>query len=372
MATSSVAISDTLKVSTANAPPTYVVRRSVTLSSVLRVTNVMSRSRVTSLVLQSALRLTPRQTAGSRYGMTLRSTLRLATSRLSTGVGAKLASTLRLHPSQRLTQATALRSTLKVGMHTSLVAHYALALRSTLRLTGLPPSYARLVYLHSTLALHSGVTRAYRGVAKLSSMLNLHLTATPHLAMVILHTDTLTIHEQDILKWIYSGQLADTVDFALDVFDPGNDVTTWAINARTGAVTEYLNYGFSAFAQGASGTYLGANAGGLYELAGPDDAGTPVAADLIGGLTDFGSTFLSGFKAAYLAVRGAGQFYLKLTSGDGSTYVYGINATSLKTSRVNMGKGIRARYFTWELISTGPDFDLVGLTFLPIQQTRRI
>ena len=372
MASSSVSIADTLKVTTASAPPSYSVRRAISLSSLLRVTNVLSRTRVTTLSLRSVLRLTPRQTPASRFGLSLRSTLKLATNRLSTGLGARLSSTLRLHPTQRLTQATALRSTLKVAMHTGMVAHYRLALQSTLRLTGLPPSYARLVYLHSTLALHASVARTYRGVAKMASVLNLHMTATPHLAIVIAHADTLKVHETDILKWIYSGQLADTVDFAVDIFDPGSDTTAWAVNARTGAVTEYLNYGFSAFASGPNGPYLGANGGGLFELAGPDDAGSPVIADLIGGLTDFGGTFLSGFKAAYLAVRGSGQYFLKVTSGDGSTYVYGVNATSLKTSRVNMGKGIRARFFTFELLSTGQDFDLVGLTFLPIQATRRI
>ena len=257
-------------------------------------------------------------------------------------------------------------------MHTGLVAHYGLALRSTLRLSALPPSYARLVYLHSTLALHASLARTYHAVGKLSSTLALHGALSPHLSIVILHTDTLRIHEQDILKLIYHGQLADTLDFTIDVIDPGNDVTTWAINARTGAVTEYMNYGFAAFAQGPNGPYLGANGGGLYELAGPDDAGTPVIADIIGGLADFGGTFLSGFKAAYLAVRGDGQYFLKVTSGDGKTYVYGVNAKSLQTSRVNMGKGLRARYFTFELLSTGQDFDLVGLSFLPIQQTRRV
>ena len=369
MATSAVVINDTLKVSSQD-----VAHASLqgTLASTLRVTNVATPRRSTAGLLRSTLRISSPLSAASQYGLTLRSTLKLAVRRLSAGLGARLHSTLTLTPRQQLTQATALRSVLRLATHTTLVAHYQLGLRDRLKLTAIGPGYARLVYLHSTMALHASLTKTYKAVAKLGSTLEMVSHLAPHLVVVVAHADTLEIHDADVLRMLYAGQLTDTVDFAIDVFDPGGDVTTWAMNARTGAVTEYLNYGFNAFAQASSGLYLGAGSDGLYELAGSDDAGTPVIADIISGLADFGGSFLSGFKAAYLAVRGNGQFFLKLTSGSGASTVYGVNATTLKTSRVNMGKGIRARYFTFELVSTGQDFDLADLTFLPVQSTRRV
>jgi hypothetical protein len=44
----------------------------------------------------------------------------------------------------------------------------------------------------------------------------------------------------------------------------------------------------------------------------------------------------------------------------------------MKTARINIGKGIRARYFAFELISTGQDFDLDSLEFIPLVAKRRV
>ena len=65
MATSSVALSDTLKVATLNAPPTYRVRRAITMNGLLRITGAVSQKRVTRMLMSTSLRLTSRQTAGT-------------------------------------------------------------------------------------------------------------------------------------------------------------------------------------------------------------------------------------------------------------------------------------------------------------------
>ena len=44
----------------------------------------------------------------------------------------------------------------------------------------------------------------------------------------------------------------------------------------------------------------------------------------------------------------------------------------MKTTKVNMGKGLRARYFAYELISTGQDFDLDSVEFVPLVAQRRV
>lgn len=368
MATSNVVVTDGLKV--AGTPKGIAARTAVVLDHV-RVTPTVRSPRRSTIAVRSTMRLRSAAQVASTYSLALRSTLKLAIRRLSGGTSARLSSGLHIHPSVRTGQATGLRSTLKLAVHTHLVASYRLSLHERMRLTGIGPGYAALLYIHDRLALHGNLARGYRAVAKLASALDLHDTLHRQLIIVISHEDTLDVHDGQVLRALYNGQLADVIDFMIDVVDPGGDTTTWAMNARTGAVTEYLNYGFAAFGQSAAGPYLGAGPDGLYELAGADDAGEPIVADLIGGLTDFGGSFLSGLKAAYLAVRGDGQFYLKLTSASGASTVYGVSASSLRTTRINMGKGHRSRFFTFELISTGQDFDLVGLNFLPIQQTRR-
>ena len=192
------------------------------------------------------------------------------------------------------------------------------------------------------------------------------------LLLTVVHAETVDVADDLTLNAVWHGYLSDRADFILDVVSPAGDVTTWAMNARTGAVTEYLDYSFNAFAKSGANTYLGAADDGLYELVGPDDAGVPIVADIVGGLVDFGGSFFTSMKAAYLGIRGRGEFFLKLTSGNGRTYTYGVKSRNLQTTRVDIGKGLRATYFTWELVSVGQDFDLIGVTFLPIQQTRRV
>jgi hypothetical protein len=49
-----------------------------------------------------------------------------------------------------------------------------------------------------------------------------------------------------------------------------------------------------------------------------------------------------------------------------------VSTRSMRSTKVHMGKGQRARYFSFELISTGGDFDLDTLEFVPIVVQRRV
>ena len=147
--------------------------------------------------------------------------------------------------------------------------------------------------------------------------------------------------------------------------------TTWAVNTNTGAVTEYTNYDFNSFAQMGL-KYLGASSNGLYELNGDTDAGTSIIGQLKSGLLQFSGSRFTGFKAAYLGVRGTGDVLLKLVTGDGVTRTYTVTLDSMRTTKVTMGKGIRARYFSFELIGTGQDFDVDTVEFVPIMAQRRV
>jgi hypothetical protein len=68
----------------------------------------------------------------------------------------------------------------------------------------------------------------------------------------------------------------------------------------------------------------------------------------------------------------ASDVYLKLIIGDGSERVYRVRAQDMKSTRVNFGKGLRSRYYAWELMTTGADFDLESVTFIPMVASRRV
>lgn len=173
------------------------------------------------------------------------------------------------------------------------------------------------------------------------------------------------------LKLLLNPTLAETVTISLAYIAPGDTVTTWAVNTRTGATTEYTGYDFNSFAEFGR-SYVAASSSGLYELRGDTDDSTDIIAKIKSGLGQFAGSRLTHIKAAYIGVRGSGDFLLNIETTDGKTHTYGLTVGSMKTHKVNMGKGIRARYFAYELESTGQDFDLENIKFVPLIAQRRV
>ena len=170
---------------------------------------------------------------------------------------------------------------------------------------------------------------------------------------------------------LFDAQLAGTIQLSVAYISPDGNVTTWAVNSRTGAVTEYENYSFNSFAR-MGHIYLGASSSGLYELHGDDDAGTSIIARLRSGYGQFAGSRFVGFKAAYLGVRATGDLVFRLINANGDTHNYAVKARDMETVKVQLGKGLRARYFAFELESTGQDFDLESIELVPMVAQRRV
>lgn len=159
--------------------------------------------------------------------------------------------------------------------------------------------------------------------------------------------------------------------------DPGRSIyvfadeggTAWAMNTRTGAVTEYENYTFASFMPLGAG-YLGAAADGLYSLAAATDDGVDIALRARSGLMRFGGPRLSRLKAAYITARSGAELLLTIETGEGVEYVYDVASRVMRTMKVHMGKGMRATQFLFEL--TGSDLDLDMLELLPLVVQRRV
>jgi hypothetical protein len=183
--------------------------------------------------------------------------------------------------------------------------------------------------------------------------------------------DGVDIEPVQLLNMIWQPTLLEEIEFEAGYLAPNGSFTAWAMNTRTGAVTEYDNFVFNSFAQ-VGNLCLGASDSGLYELRGDDDDGADIVARIKGGFLQFGGTQLSRLKEAYIATTGDGQFVLKIRTKDGLEYNYSVDARSGRSAKVHMGKGQRSRYFGFELISAGQDFDLDTLEFVPIVVQRRV
>ena len=202
------------------------------------------------------------------------------------------------------------------------------------------------------------------------------LTVSPALTnkLVLKITGNLQITDADTLvKMIYAGDpLLDGVVITALYISPSGTTTTWAVNTRTNAVTEYLNYDFRSVAL-MSNRYIAAGADGLYELDGDTDDGAAIISELMSGYFQFNEKKLFGIKGAYVAIRGGGRFYLKLMAGDGREYIYELKAQpNLMTTKVRIGKGIRTTYMAFDLITEGQDFDLDSIEFIPMTSGRRV
>lgn len=249
---------------------------------------------------------------------------------------------------------------------------FGLSLRDTIKVHD-----ALTRFLHAEIADAGTVDETVLAVARFFAELEDDLTieedvGTYFILSVEAHDEGVFDDSFDI-RMIFDARIAEQLAISALIVEPNGGITTWAVNTRTGAVTEYENYAFNSFAQ--SGFhYLGASADGLFALDGTDDAGTPTIAHLKSGYAQFGGSRYVSFKAAYIGMRAqAGStIYLKLETGDGKTYLYKTVVQDQQSTKVRFGKGLRARYFRFELMTEGQDFDLDTIEFVPLVATRRV
>lgn len=232
-------------------------------------------------------------------------------------------------------------------------------------------------FLSETIGVGSTAARLYQAEAQVGEDFVLADLLSRQFITQMVFIDDFEVGDSQVLRGIYNGTLQDRVFISGGMVAPNGEFTTWVINTRTNAVTEYENYVFNSFAQSGH-RFLGATNDGLYVLDGEVDDGEAIQARMRSGIMQLAGTKFTSFKGVYLGLRTNGDgrdFILKLIYGDGKDAketCYKVVAKNLKTAKVNLGKGIRARYISWELESLGPDFDFDGIEFVPISSQRRV
>lgn len=287
------------------------------------------------------------------------------------GLPVTLSETIGIALTQQAQQAITVLETLGIAETMVPAAIYQLSASETLELsTSLANFFGGEI--SETIGLAPVTTGMLSSSQTISEGLGIAEAMTPTLALRVTISEGIGLEASDALNMIYSGEIAEGIEIAAAYLAPGGtSVTTWAINARTKAVSEYTNYNFNSFAK-VGDRYIAASSAGLYELTGETDDGTDIIADIKSGFAQFAGTRHTLFKAIYLGMRGEGSFVLKLVTGEGQTYTYSVTASDMRSTKVHMGKGLRARYFAFELISTGQDFDLDSIEFVPLVAQRRV
>lgn len=184
--------------------------------------------------------------------------------------------------------------------------------------------------------------------------------------------DRVELSEAQALHMALFGDVLAGVRLTAGVVDP-RSTTRWAINTRTGAITEYRGRSFDSYGYLGS-RFVGMSGDGLWAIEGDSDDGQPIGARLRGGVLELNGSRLTGVRDIYVGMRladGEPNHFLKLISGDGKLFVYRMRSKTSRTTPIRPARGLRSRYFQWELELVGPDFTIDEIEFVPMIVKRR-
>ena len=154
-----------------------------------------------------------------------------------------------------------------------------------------------------------------------------------------------------------------------------SDPIVLSMNTERQALTQYSNYAFNSFAK-FNGVFLGASDAGVFELNGADDAGTGISAIARTGTTTFGTSHQKRVDRAYIGYRADGELRLRVITNETVAHDYAVNyraISGIHGARVPIGKGLKSRYWQFELQNVGgADFEVDEIEIKPIVLRRRI
>lgn len=147
----------------------------------------------------------------------------------------------------------------------------------------------------------------------------------------------------------------------------------WVVNMSNDASSQYEDYGFNSFFE-RDGSYYGVAGDGIYKLEGATDAGLEILSTAVLGKSDFGNRKEKRVPAVYVGASSAGALLLKVNA-DGAEYTYEARSYSdaLAPHRVDIGKGVRGRYWQFTALNNaGCDFELESIDFTQVITSRSI
>jgi len=178
---------------------------------------------------------------------------------------------------------------------------------------------------------------------------------------------------------IITALLADTALATIRLNIGGEVFTGWVLNTDTLAPSEYqfADRQFNSACKHGS-KYLMAAEDGIYEFT--EETGVESVMTYIKtGKTDFGSDLKKRIVNSYIVYSASGNMVLKVTTseyGQLQTRNYKMvppgNSETTDVRRFDLGRGIKSRYWQFELVGDGVDCDIDEIGMLPVVLSRRI
>ena len=212
----------------------------------------------------------------------------------------------------------------------------------------------------------------YRGYIKLVETILFDHTSIPGNITVVI-TENLVFSNAVSQTAQLIEVIRNKLDFVMGITVLDENYLAYTYNTESGGITEYSNYPFNSF----SYPYA-ASKDGIYVIDDSEsDDGDLIKASIRTGLMDFGTSLKKQVPYAYLGITDNGRVLLKTISNNTGVknerwYEVRSYNSALDTTRVRMGKGIKAKYWQFELSNIdGEDFKLESMELLPVVLKRR-
>jgi len=194
-----------------------------------------------------------------------------------------------------------------------------------------------------------------------------------HVRLTVISDDIYSMSDDTATKASFFTTLAEDVVFLISFDDGTTTYQGFTMNPETYAVTTYDNYPFNSTTN-YDGSYLLANTSGLYSMEGDTDEGTYITSKVKTAALDFGSSSLKQCPKVYLGINNDASLILRV-SIDGaytSTYQLDIASDDLSTQIFDIGKGLKGRYWQFDLqTKNNSSFELDEIELFPIQWGRK-
>lgn len=191
-------------------------------------------------------------------------------------------------------------------------------------------------------------------------------------AMLMALADGIEFTEVMTPNAVLNAFLRDGLSILAIISIDGEEYVVWVANADTFAHAQYAHFNFNSMCR-IGNRYYGANEQGVFLLDGEKDAGEDIRYFVTLPTTEFGHSGLKRIPRAYMGFTNAGDMHLKIITPEGQEIVYRFNPTSSgqTESLVKIGRGIVARYFTFDLYNyEGGDIELERIEFFPLYMRR--
>jgi hypothetical protein len=202
------------------------------------------------------------------------------------------------------------------------------------------------------------------------------LSGTRRLSLLI--SDELVGTDSTSIAQRLQAALEEDAIFGGTIVLPDGVFSAIVLNTESLGISEYTNYPFNSFGK-LGNDYLGASDTDIFRLTGADDAGTDIDAVIRTSMTNFGTNVFKRVPRAYLGYTSDGGMIMKTISTAGGVKTERWYELSPRTAdapaaaRIQLGRGIKATYWQFELINKlGADFDIDSLQLYPMILKRRV